>query len=78
MLFAHLKWIRCLNRLPFLGPCDANDDFLLAATARNLRKLAKILPAPQQPRTTRQESLSCPTQATKFRARERVCFPRNR
>jgi hypothetical protein len=25
-----------------------NDEFLLAATAQNLRRLAKILPAPQQ------------------------------
>jgi len=31
------------------GPCGANDEFLLAATAQNLRKLAKIFPAPQQP-----------------------------
>jgi hypothetical protein len=28
----------------------ANDEFLLAATAQNLRKLAKIFPAPQQTR----------------------------
>ncbi len=31
-----------------LGDCGANDEFLLAATAQNLRKLAKILPAPQK------------------------------
>ena len=31
-------------------PCDANDELLLAATAQNLRKLAKIFPAPQQTR----------------------------
>ncbi len=30
------------------GTCGANDEFLLAATAQNLRKLAKIFPAPQQ------------------------------
>ncbi len=50
MLFAHLKRILGLNRLRLRGPCGANDEFLLAATAQNLRKLAKILPAPQQPR----------------------------
>ncbi|MEM6323210.1 MAG: IS1182 family transposase [Pseudomonadota bacterium] len=48
MLFAHLKRILGLGRLRLRGPCDANDEFLLAATAHNLRKLAKIFPAPQQ------------------------------
>jgi Transposase DDE domain len=50
MLFAHLKRILRLGRLRLRGPCGANDEFLLAATAQNLRKLAKILPAPQKPR----------------------------
>lgn len=50
MLFAHLKRILGLGRLRLRGPCGANDEFLLAATAQNLRKLAKILPAPQQGR----------------------------
>ena len=49
MLFAHLKRILGLGRLRLRGPCGANDEFLLAATAQNLRKLAKILPAPQKP-----------------------------
>ncbi|WP_408634940.1 transposase [Octadecabacter antarcticus] len=48
MLFAHLKRILGLGRLRLRGPCGANDEFLLAATAQNLRKLAKILPATQQ------------------------------
>ena len=30
------------------APCGANDEFLLAATARTLRKRAKISPAPRQ------------------------------
>ncbi len=51
MLFAHLKRILGLNRLRLRGPCGANDEFLLAATAQNLRKLAKILPPPQQTRS---------------------------
>jgi hypothetical protein len=50
MLFAHLKRILGLRRLRLRGPCGANDEFLLAATAQNLRKLAKIFPAPQQTR----------------------------
>lgn len=50
MLFAHLKHILGLGRLRLRGPCGANDEFLLAATAQNLRKLAKIFPAPQQTR----------------------------
>ncbi|MDV7146028.1 IS1182 family transposase [Tropicimonas sp. TH_r6] len=49
MLFAHLKRILGLNRLRLRGPNGANDEFLLAATAQNLRKLAKIFPAPQKP-----------------------------
>jgi hypothetical protein len=41
MLFAHLKRILRLDRLRLRGPCGAHDEFLLAATAQNLRKLAK-------------------------------------
>ena len=47
MLFAHLKRILGLGRLRLRGPCGANDEFLLAATAQNLRKLAKLIPMPQ-------------------------------
>lgn len=47
MLFAHLKRILGLNRLRLRGPCGARDEFHLAATAQNLRKLAKLLPVPQ-------------------------------
>ena len=46
MLFAHLKRILKLDRLRLRGPCGAHDEFLLAATAQNLRKLAKLIPAP--------------------------------
>ena len=44
MLFAHLKRILKLDRLRLRGPCGARDEFLLAATAQNLRKLAKLKP----------------------------------
>ncbi len=44
MLFAHLKRILRLGRLRLRGPCGARDEFLLAATAQNLRKLAKLRP----------------------------------
>ena len=47
MLFAHLKRIVGLDRLRLRGPNGARDEFLLAATAQNLRKLAKLLPIPQ-------------------------------
>ena len=42
MLFAHLKRILKLGRLRLRGPSGARDEFLLAATAQNLRKLAKL------------------------------------
>jgi transposase len=44
MLFAHLKRILHLGRLRLRGPSGARDEFLLAATAQNLRKLAKLRP----------------------------------
>lgn len=47
MLFAHLKRILKMDRLRLRGPNGARDEFLLAATAQNLRKLAKLIPAPQ-------------------------------
>ncbi len=47
MLFAHLKRILKLDRLRLGGPYGAKDEFHLAATAQNLRKLAKLIPMPQ-------------------------------
>lgn len=46
MQFAHLKRILRLNRLRLRGPRGARDEFLLAATAQNLRKLARLLIRP--------------------------------
>ena len=46
MLFAHLKRILKIDRLRLRGPTGAHDEFLLAATAQNLRKLAKLVPTP--------------------------------
>jgi hypothetical protein len=46
MLFAHLKRIPRLGRLRLRGPSGAKDEFLLAATAQNFRKLAKLIPLP--------------------------------
>jgi transposase len=43
MLFAHLKRILRLDRLRLRGPNGARDEFHLAATAQNLRKLAKLM-----------------------------------
>jgi transposase len=44
MLFAHLKRILRLARLRLRGPNGAKDEFLLAATAQNLRRLAHLRP----------------------------------
>ncbi len=46
MLFPHLKRILKLDRLRLRGPNGAKDEFLLAASAQNLRKLAKLIPMP--------------------------------
>lgn len=43
MLFAHLKRIMKLDRLRLRGLSGARDEFLLAATAQNLRRMAKWL-----------------------------------
>jgi transposase len=56
MLFAHLKRILKLDRLRLRGLSGARDEFLLAAAAQNLRRMAKWLlpiaektdPAPAQ------------------------------
>lgn len=43
MLFAHLKRILKLDKLRLRGPSGARDEFLLAATAQNLRRMTKWL-----------------------------------
>lgn len=43
MLFAHLKRILRLDKLRLRGFSGAQDEFLLAATAQNLRRMAKWL-----------------------------------
>ena len=47
MLFAHLKRILKLDRLRLRGPTGARDEFILVATAQNLRKMAKLVPMPR-------------------------------
>ena len=47
MLFAHLKRIMKLDRLRLRGPGGARDEFLLAAIAQNLRRMAlRLCPLP--------------------------------
>jgi hypothetical protein len=46
MLFAHLKRILKLDRLRLRGLTGANDEFLMAATVQNLRRMAKLLGQP--------------------------------
>jgi hypothetical protein len=43
---SHSKRILRLDRLRLRGPNGARDEFLLAATVQNLRKLAKLIPEP--------------------------------
>jgi hypothetical protein len=43
MLFAHLKRILKLDPLRLRGLTGAHDEFLLAATAQNMRRMAKWL-----------------------------------
>jgi hypothetical protein len=47
VLFAHPKRILGLGKLRLRGPSGAKDESLLAATAQNLRKLAKLIPFPR-------------------------------
>jgi hypothetical protein len=49
MLFATSSGILKMDRLRLRGPLGARDEFLLAATAQNLRKLAKLIPMSAQP-----------------------------
>jgi hypothetical protein len=60
MLFAHLKRILRLDRLRLRGPFGAQDEFLLAATVQNLRKLAKLIPLPAPMPTWMQTSSRTP------------------
>ena len=48
MLFAHLKRYIGLRMMRLRGPKGATEQFQLAATAQNLRKLAKLVPATAQ------------------------------
>ena len=50
ILFAHLKRILKLDKLRLRGFSGAQDEFLLAATAQNLRRMAKWL-TPRAPET---------------------------
>jgi hypothetical protein len=43
MLFAHMKRILKMDRLRLRGLSGARDEFLLTATAQNLRRMAKSL-----------------------------------
>jgi hypothetical protein len=46
MRFSHLKRILRLGRLRLRGPRGAQDEFVLAAIAQNLRRLAKLITHP--------------------------------
>jgi hypothetical protein len=46
MRFAHLKRILKLGRLRLRGPPGAQDEFVLAAVAQNLRRLTTLVARP--------------------------------
>jgi hypothetical protein len=46
MRFAHLKHIQKLGRLRLRGPLAAQDEFVLATIAQNLRRLATLVARP--------------------------------
>ena len=52
MLFGHLKKIIRFERLRLRGPKGADDEFLLAATVQNLRKMATLLGQPNEKEVT--------------------------
>ena len=43
MLFAHMKRVLKMDRLRLRGIKGAQDEFLLTATAQNLRRMARYL-----------------------------------
>ena len=50
MLFVHLKRLLKLDRLRLRGPHGAKDEFMLATTAQNLRRLAmRLFNSPPNP-----------------------------
>ena len=67
MQFAHLKRILRLDRLPLRVLSGAFDEFTLAATAQNLRRLAKL--AGQGPPTD--HGLPAPARGADERPRRR-------
>ncbi len=71
MLFAHLKRILKLDRLRLRGPNGARDEFHLAATAPNLRKLAKLIPttAPSPPEHCRSRAPAANHQSPRLSSR---------
>ena len=75
MLFAHLKRILGLGRLRLRGPCGANDEFLLAATARTFANWAKIFPAPNAQSLIRKAFARC--LSCYFLRQQHVVFPQN-
>lgn len=58
MRFAHLKRILKLGRLRLRGPRSAQDEFVLAAIAQNLRRLAILIARPQQPTFATKSAIS--------------------
>ena len=81
MLFAHLKRILKLDRLRLRGPTGARDEFILAATAQNLRKMAQAGPDAQARIDTGKASarvittIYCRPFSTKSAHKRQLSFP---
>jgi hypothetical protein len=73
MLFAHLKRILKLDRLRLRGPNGARDEFLLAATAQNLRKMAKLIPTRPKPARHRASQNMTSPRSTAARSTRGYC-----
>ena len=81
MLFAHLKRILGLGRLRLRGPWGVQDEFTLAATAQNLRKLAKLTPMAHAAGYQAGIASDCPTKCAPYPSpthKTKPLFQRNR
>ena len=78
MLFAHLKRILKLDRLRLRGPNGAKDEFHLAATAQNLRKMAKLIPMPAPAMAGRSRSPPFARDPHQSRTQPRTSLQHNR
>lgn len=78
MLFAHLKRILGLGRLRLRGPSGADDEFLLAATAQNLRNWPRSFPPTAASAQSLTRKALAPNSERIFLRAQTLSFPQNR